>query len=78
MSDTDIWQSIAGFLTPTAIFAILLVLHIILPANANDSPQLPKVFEAMRERHPNLPLHRRPPNLYLILSKMLCQSPIRI
>ena len=30
--------------------------HIILPANANDSPQLPKVFEAMRERHPNLPL----------------------
>ncbi|MYD97344.1 MAG: ergosterol biosynthesis protein [Gammaproteobacteria bacterium] len=36
MSDADTWQSIAGFLTPTAIFAILLILHVILPAKRVD------------------------------------------
>ena len=30
--------------------------HIILPANANDSPQLPKVFDQVRVAHPRLPM----------------------
>ena len=30
--------------------------HIILPANANDSPQLPKVFDQARTTHPQLPM----------------------
>ena len=32
MSDLTTWQTAAALLTPTAIFAILLVLHIVLPA----------------------------------------------
>ena len=32
MSDLTTWRAVAAFLTPTVIFAILLVLHIVLPA----------------------------------------------
>ena len=32
MSDADAWQTVAAFLTPTAIFAILLLLHVGIPA----------------------------------------------
>ena len=30
--------------------------HVLLPANANDSPQLPLVFNQVQERHPKLPM----------------------
>ena len=32
MSDANTWLTVAAFLTPTAIFAILLVLHVVIPA----------------------------------------------
>ncbi len=36
MSDANTWQAVAAFLTPVAVFAILLVLHIVLPARHVD------------------------------------------
>ena len=33
MSELTTFHAVAGFLTPTAIFAILLALHVILPAH---------------------------------------------
>ena len=36
MFDADTWQTVAAFLTPIAIFAILLVVHVVLPARQVD------------------------------------------
>ena len=36
MSGLTTWQAVAAFLTPTAIFAILVALHIVLPARRVD------------------------------------------
>ncbi len=36
MSDANIWQTAAAFLTPAAVFAILVVLHAVLPARRVD------------------------------------------
>ena len=36
MSDLTPWQAISAFLTPTVVFAILLALHIVLPARRVD------------------------------------------
>ena len=36
MFDADTWRTVAAFLTPVAIFAILLVLHVVLPARQVD------------------------------------------
>ena len=36
MSDASTWQTVAAFLTPATVFAILLVLHIVLPARRAD------------------------------------------
>jgi len=36
MTEPDTWHAVAGFLTPVAIFAILLALHIVIPARRVD------------------------------------------
>ena len=36
MSDANIWQTAVAFLTPAAVFAILVVLHAVLPARRVD------------------------------------------